>query len=324
MKLDLNGLLSSIAAPVLIALAISSSAHAQGTVNIKFYGPGHVEIPAPAVQYAPSSSIYVEAQPTNPTGVAKVTIYRNDVPFQTVSSTPYSVEQINLGQETYHFYARVLYNNGEYIDSPEIKLMVYSPNVYKMGTPIGPYSTPGPGRNIDHTTVIQNVVNWISNPDGNPNTDDGGGTLFFPCNVPVGDGISRYNIKDTIIIPKNVTLQGESSEYGGGCQIVWRDVAYNPPFYWINDDEEQGPDQARNCTDNSTHSPDPGGLETEPMFKIVGDNSRRRRHFRRYNRECHDLGLYGWNKSSLHRQRKDLRYQAAKRCAANKSSPDAN
>ena len=79
-----------------------------------------------------------------------------------------------------------------------------------------------PGRFVDHTTDIQDAVSCLG--------DNGGGTLFFPCTTPPDDPfVAIYNIKSTIYVPPNVTLQGESAEEAGKCRIYWNDVDAFPP-----------------------------------------------------------------------------------------------
>ena len=69
-----------------------------------------------------------------------------------------------------------------------------------------------------------------------------------------------YNIKATIDIPSNVTLQGESSEWWGTCRIYWLD---------INANYGSDPDYCNELADGA-----PSNQRDRPMFRINGATSR--------------------------------------------------
>lgn len=207
--------------------------------------------PVPATRNAPVPESYLEATPSNPGSVLSVVLYKNDVPIATITSSPFKVDLGELGQDTYTFRARAYYPNDVVADSSEQKFAAYSPKIHKMGTTFLNVQTDGPYRYGNHTQQIQEAVNAIS--------DDGGGTLFFPCTFgprwsptnPELDSYSIYVINDTIKIPENVTLQGEAAGDKGRCQIWW----YTP-----------------------SHNPNPCGAQAsgmnKPMFQVIGNASR--------------------------------------------------
>lgn len=218
--------------------ALEGVSYAQFSVSIT--GPGY------ASTAAPSGSFTVSATVTgNANLIVKVVFYRNDVPYKTDTSSPFQLSQNQLGQDTYTYRARAYDSTGVSVDSSDVKLAVTAPQVVKMGQTIGGIPTTGPSRTQDHTAQIQAAVNWLG--------ANGGGTLLFPCKVPAGDSISVYNIKSTITVPSNVTLQGESAEQGvGRCRIYWIDAA----------------NQGGACADN------PGTLLNKPVFRLEGGTSR--------------------------------------------------
>jgi hypothetical protein len=171
-----------------------------------------------------------ELTATPNTSVQKVVFYRNDVPFFTDSTSPYKLSQVNLGQEKYTYRARAYTSPTAFVDSPNIGVTVRTPRVIRMGdtiqpsqsTPPSPIPTPmGPNRAYNHTNYIKHAIQYLK--------DTGGGTLFFPCSGGTYYGqpdLSIYNISETIVIPSNVTLQGESAEQGiiaSPCRIYWND-----------------------------------------------------------------------------------------------------
>lgn len=251
--------------------AFASVSYAQFTMTIT--GPGYSSVTAP------SGSFTVSA--TASATISKVVFYRNDVPYETDTTSPYQLSQNLLGQETYTYRARGYDSSGAWADSAEVKLTVITPRVFVMGESIphpGPAPTPsptptsGPDRLHDHTAEIQAAVDYLSGL--------GGGTLFFPCKLPpnpwnpaILDTVAVYNISDTINVPPNVTLQGESAEEGGRCRIYWTDVTWHPdpvptptPTPGPADPDPDPTPTPNYCHDNaSTHD-----LTGKPMFRIAG------------------------------------------------------
>ena len=238
--------------------------------------------PLPAATPAPSGQFTITATVTNvPNSLVKVVFYRNDVPYQTSTGSNPSptITQNNLWQDSYSYRARAYDSSGAWADSGDIRLAVETPRVFTMGVGItypSPYPSPSPTppatsgawRDHDHSDEIQNAVDYLNQL--------GGGTLYFPCrggrigNDPYADPISIYNIRKTITIPANVTLQGESSEEViGKCQMLWNDVSWNPP-------SPQQPlpprPQIPDCHDNPPDRPFP--LTNRAMFNIIGNTNR--------------------------------------------------
>lgn len=285
-KASLNRLLM-----IVIAIcAFAGASFAQISVNIT--GPGYT------VTTAPSGSFTVTATVTG-NSIAKVVFYRNDVPYLTDTSYPYQLSQNQLGQDTYTYRARAYNTAGDLADSAEFKLTVETPYVLKMGVgllqtppPNAPPvpSTDGPDRFVDHTSQIRAAVKYISE-------ELGGGTLFFPCPQPflptthyppnIRD-VAIYNISNTIYIPSNVTLQGESAEESvGRCRIYW------------NNDIIKGD---RGCREAG--SP----LQDKAMFNVEGDKARVRfkdlwLFSRTRGRDCPNFGtasqIYGDNTTAV-------------------------
>ena len=282
MRFRRNQLLPYMIGLVITLCALNGAAHAQFTVTVS--SPN-------ATLSAPTSSFNVTATITNYTTLPeRIVFYRNDLPVQTTtypSSSSVQLGQNELGEDTYTYRARAYDASGNYKDSNDFKLAVETKYVMRMGVPgvvpspspspsATPPTTTGPDRTKDHTLEIRAAVNYLSSL--------GGGTLYFPCTGgPNGDTVSIYNIKDTITIPSNVTLQGESAEGDNGrCRIYWRDVAADP--------EGTPPNPA--CLGDSVSS----SLVNKPMFLIEGSTSGTKRiRFR-------DLWLYsrssGWACSS--------------------------
>lgn len=221
-------------------------------LNTAAYAQFSVTVSAPSNSMTvPTGSFNVTATVSNaPAPISKIVFYKNDVPYQTItgSSTTQTITE-NVGQDTYTYRARAYASNGDQVDSSDFKLTVRVPSnkMFRMGTSINGVSTHGPDRNFDHTTQIQNALNYIGNTVG-------GGTLYFPCSGGPGGDISFYNISSTITVPSNVTIQSESSEegiYSGRCR-----------FYWIN------------------QFPNPGGCANalpttaQAMFKVEGTKAR--------------------------------------------------
>lgn len=226
--------------------AFHGTSYAQFSVTVTGATPSGTPIPNATSSPAPSAQFNVTATVAgNSNSVTKVVFYRNDVPYITDTNSPYQIPQNLLGQETYTYHARAYDSTGIWVDSNDYKLIFHTPQIIRMGDPYAPVTTQLPGRFVDHTTGIQNAVNWLGN--------NGGGTLFFPCTIPSNDGIAVYNIKSTIRIPSNVTLQAESAELGSRCRIYWNDVLHLDPWQ---------------CGDSPTH------LRNAPMFRIVGGTSR--------------------------------------------------
>lgn len=223
--------------------AFAGASYAQFTVTLSGPSPSATPNPSPTATPAPTGSFTVSAAITgNSNSITKVVFYRNDVPYETDTTSTYSISQDQLGQDTYVYRARAYDSTGVWVDSGEFKLTVKTPRVVKMGEVIGGTQTYGPRRDIDHTPGIQAAMTYLNG--------QGGGTLVFPCFLPyfpppyqaTRDGIAVYNIRETIDIPSNVTLQGESSEEGGKCRIYWNDVSWGggPPEdpCQVNDDEK--------------------------------------------------------------------------------------
>jgi hypothetical protein len=232
-----NGFLHRWLMIVFAIAAFEGAAYAQFTVNIT--GPGYASTSAPSGSFTVSATVSGNAN-----SIAKVVFYRNDVPYLTDTTSLYQLPQDQLGQDTYTYRARAYDSTGVWVDSSDVKLSVTTYQVKKMGQTIGGTPTTGPSRTQDHTAQIQAAVTWLGN--------NGGGTLLFPCKFD-NDQISVYNIKNTIDVPGNVTLQGESAEQGfGRCRIYWIDAA----------------NQGAGCANN------PGTLLNKPMFRVKGGNSR--------------------------------------------------
>lgn len=234
---------------ILIAIGVfAGTSYAQFTVTVTGTTPGGFQIPNGTSSPAPSDPFVVKATVTPLSGITKVIFYRNDVPYFTDTSWPFQIEyyqQDPLGQDNYTYHARVFHSDGTFADSNDYKLTFFTPQVIRMGDPTSPVKTSLPGRYVDHTEEIQEAVSWLG--------DNGGGTLFFPCTIPP-DSPAVYNIKSQILIPANVTLQGESAEEGGPCRIYWNDVSYQAPW---------------GCVTTS-----PAYLHNAAMFKIAGGTSR--------------------------------------------------
>ena len=193
---------------------------------------------------APAPSDLFQVRATVSPTITKVVFYRNRVAYITDITYPYRIDQGPLGQENYTYHARAYDSTGAWVDSNDYRLTFYQPRFIRMGDDTH-VDTSLPGRDVDHTKEIQAAVDWLF--------DNGGGTLFFPCTIPP-DSPAIYNIKSTIYIRENVTLQGESAEDGGPCRIYWNDVDFEP---------EGG------CAKEG-----PSSLNNAAMFKIVGGTSR--------------------------------------------------
>lgn len=241
-----NGFLHRLLMIVFAIAAFEGAAYAQFTVTVTGATTHNVAIPNGTSSPAPSDPFKVKATVSgNSNYITKVVFYRNDVPYKTDTTYDYGIDQDPLGQDNYTYHARAYDSTGAWVDSNDYKLTFYSPQVLRMGDPNAPVTTQLPGRYVDHTTGIQDAVSWLG--------DHGGGTLFFPCTIPPPpEAIAIYNIRSTIYVPSNVTLQGESAEDGGRCRIYWNDVDFIPE---------------KDCAES------PKELHTT-MFKIVGGTSR--------------------------------------------------
>lgn len=237
---------------IVIALGgFAGASYAQPTVSIS-------GIPASPTT-APTASFTVTASPspTPGTSITKVVFYRNDVPLITDTSSPYQLAQNPLGQDTYTYVARAYDSTGAWADSAAVKLEARTPNVYRMGgpNPPGAPSTQGPGTFKDHTANIRTAIAYLKGLPGNP-----GGTIVFPCpNAPVNESISVYNIRETIDIPSDITLQGESAEFGGPCRVYWNDTTIS---------------SGNNPNDMQCHIPVAAETTHQAMFRIPGGTSR--------------------------------------------------
>jgi hypothetical protein len=224
---------------------LAGAAYALPSVTIQGLTTATPHVAILSIMSSPSIAFYVEASPTPSSGasVTKVVFYRNDVAYYTDTSSPYQFPQDQLGQETYKYRARVYDSTGAWADSSDLNLSVQTAQVVRMGPP---------GRYVDHTDDIQDAIDSFGSA---------GGTLIFPCTLPTGtsaDSIAVYNIRHTITIPSNVTLQGESAELGGRCRIYWNDVdhVYTPTT------GDPGP-----CFISPT------SLHDAPMFRVLGGAS---------------------------------------------------
>lgn len=239
--------------------AFAGASYAQFTVTIS----GTAVSPTTAS----TDPFTVTAEPS--VSVVKVVFYRNDIPIETDTSSPYVIAQNQLGQDNYTYRARAYDASGAWVDSPDYKLEVRTPKVYRIGgpNPPGAPSSNGPGRFTDHTEDIRAAISYLKSGRGSK-----GGTIVFPCLLPAsGDNISVYNIRDTIDIPSDITLQGESAEWNSPCRIYWNDTTIYPG----NDTTFLG---CEYYTPAITHN--------RTMFRVPGANSRVR---------FKDLALYDWN-----------------------------
>jgi hypothetical protein len=232
-------------------LVLNSTFYAQ---SVSISSNSGLDLPAPA-------TFKLTAIPS--VSVQSVVFYRNDVPFSTDSTSAYELNQTAVGQETYTYRARAYINSTTWVDSPSLTVTVRTPLVLRMGETVptpspnpSPTATPtpkGPDRTYDHTNYIKHAIKYLS--------DNGGGTLYFPCSGGTWNGnpdLSIYNISSTIEIPSNVTLQGDSAEegiYTAQCRIYWND-SIEPANV--------------GCTTWSTTDP----LGDKPMFKILGGEKR--------------------------------------------------
>ena len=168
---------------IMIAVGLFAGAsYAQFTVTLSGPSPSATPNPSPTATPAPTGSFTVRRERAS-TSITKVVFYRNDVPYETDTSSPYQLSQNQLGQDTYTYRARGYDSSGAWVDSSDFKMTVYTPRVFKMGDPIPqpspspPISTSGPDRYHDHTTEVQAAVDYLAGL--------GGGTLFFPCKLPI-------------------------------------------------------------------------------------------------------------------------------------------
>jgi hypothetical protein len=250
-----------------IVTAFAGVSNAQITVSISGEPVASgTPLPNPLSTPAPSGSFKVKATPAVVTGsVSKIVFYRNDVPYKTLTSTPWEITEDQLGQDKYTYHARAYHSGGTWAESGDFVISVETARVFTMGDAIPlpsplpspsptPYVTHGPDPDFDHTQDIREAVAYLSG--------QGGGTLFFPC-TPMAEGYNRaiYNISDTITIPSNVTLQGEGSEWWGKCVIFWYDIEA--------DYKEEGGDPPPNCSGIA-----PENLRNKPMFQIAADTHR--------------------------------------------------
>ena len=253
-----------------IVMVFACVSYAQITVSISGE-PVASGTPLPASVPAPSVSFKVKAIPAVSTGtVTQVDFYRNDVLYKTLMSAPWEITESGLGQDTYTYHARAYDSPDNWAESGDFVMVVETAHIVRMGGPIPrpspspAYYTHGPDPLFDHTEDIKLAIAHLSG--------QGGGTLLFPCAplyVPpvVGQnpdfaGKAVYNVSDTITVPSNVTLQGESSEWWGKCVIFWYDVkgVYG---------ETTGGDPPLTCTGTA-----PVNLTNKPMFLIRENTDR--------------------------------------------------
>ena len=261
MKFRLQELLSYLMAIAIALIAFNTDAYAQMSVSISGLTSGTTMNAPTSTPFNLTATVSNNANP-----LTKIVFYRNDVAYKTFtgSSTSGAITEYQLGQDTYTYRARAYDSNGTWADSPDIKLTVeyHQTRIFMMGSIINGVQTNGPSNNytFDHTQQIQSAVTYISG--------QGGGTLYFPCTFPTGQGYAAYNIRNTITIPSNVTLQGESAEDTiGRCQILWNDVSWNP-----FPPDETDPPITPDCYDNPNTNTYP--LRNKPMFKVEGNASR--------------------------------------------------
>lgn len=195
--------------------------------------------------------------------MSKVEFYRNDILYKTITAAPWEITESQLGQDTYTYHARAydFATTPAWAESGDFKIWVQTAQFIKMGASVsGQPSTTGPDQTHDHTAEIQAAVDYLSH---------NGGTLVFPCSPLENDVADHhfraiYNISDTIIIPSNVTLQGESSERTGKCEIRWYDVKGE-----YNEDEPTPQIPEPLCTGTA-----PDNLKNKAMFRIRGNTFR--------------------------------------------------
>ena len=242
-----NGSLQRLLMIIFAIVAFEGGAQAQFTVSLA--------VPTPTPATAPTGSFTVSATISgNANAITKVVFYRNDIPLLTDTASPYELPQNELGQDTYTYRARAYDSTGVGVDSSYSKLTVNNPLVFTMGsliTDVKPnIQTHGPDRSTDHTPDIRAALAYLER--------HGGGTLLFPGKIPnypyppyASQGIAVFNIKETINVPANVTLQGESAEELGRARIYWIDAL----------------NQGGACADND------GTLLNKPLFRLKGGAS---------------------------------------------------
>jgi hypothetical protein len=256
-----------------------------GQLSVTISSPGSGTYTAPfSTEF--NGRFKVSATVTNSNNnTAKVVFYQNDVPTVTDTSSPFELTSEALGQDTYTFRARACDTTGHCEESNELKLVIRTPLVVKMGQQIvlngSPITLEGPNRYADHTDDIRNAIEFLG---------AGGGTIFFPCKLPPNQGIARYNIRETIEIPSNITLQGEGADEGNRCQISWNDVSWTPGGCTVN---------PATITVNGNQIPNPYFLLNKPMFKIKGGTSRVR--FKDMWLLSHSEGENCWRRSNPER-----------------------
>lgn len=266
-------LVMTIIAVGLFAIAASATTV---TLSAPSPGPSPTPNPSPTTMLAPTGTFPVNAVVASvPSGYSvRVVFYRNDVPLETDYSSPYELSQTVLGQDTYTYRARAYISNGvspeTWVDSADWILTVNTPRVFTMGDAVPPppgptptptpYTTRGPrsGGAVDHTEDIERALAYLES--------QGGGTLFFPC-APRSNGFAQYYISDTITVPSNVTLQSESSEFGGILPGITPKYSGRCGIYWYD------PTSSRTATD-TCYTSTPSGLQNKPMFLIAGGTTR--------------------------------------------------
>ena len=251
MNFRLNGSFFRLMLTLMATAVFAAASHAQLTVTIAAANPSGTPIPSPASMLAPSGNFKLTATVTAGTAT-KVVFYRNDVPYKTDNASLWEITEDGLGQDTYTYRARAYNSAGAWADSGDFKMAVTTRWILKMGdnSERGAPETTGPDVAHDHTAEVQAAVNYLHDVKG-------GGTLFFPCELPPGADQAKYNIKATIDVPSNVTLQGESSERWGRCRIHWLDVT--PGIY--------GP---LACNTGSTA---PENQRNRPLFRVLGGST---------------------------------------------------
>lgn len=225
------------------------------------YGQFSISISGPSATQFPDDSFDITATVTigSPNVLDKIVFYRNDVPYRTISPPFNPIKKITeeeIGQDTYIYRARAYNTDGEWVESSDFEVIVETPRILKMGSstiinhPLRTSNgtvpmTTGPNRYKDHTNEIIAAIEYLRDQEG-------GGTLYFPCTGDTHLYQSIYNISDTITVPSNVTIQGESSQAGGvgRCRIYW------------NNKVDLAPHPCQTVSDPA--------LQNKPMFKVLG------------------------------------------------------
>lgn len=243
MRVCRNVFLHSLMAIFFALFVFNVASYAQFNVNIS--GPNGATMQAPTAAFSVTATVS-----SNANSLTKIVFYRNDVAYKTFigSNTTRTITENLLGQDSYTYRARAFDSQGAWVDSSDIKMSVETPRVVKMGGIINGVQTHGPDRNFNHRNEIQAAVTYLGGL--------GGGTLYFPCTGGPNDQQSIYNIGDTVNIPSNVSLQGESAEESvnhGRCRMYLNNIV--------------------TVGDTGCVSPN-GSLTGKAMFEVIGTKKR--------------------------------------------------